>query len=316
MIVGTFNRIPKRESSHSLGWAKVWSDMTGEELDTTNSAHDTVKLLHGANFGGGLNLFGGFTPELEQSIRNLLQAKSISSLEYECPDYGALLIKRKDVKDKELCEHLSDRLRDIPVIDSHHYNLEHLAIGDSHTAAYSPSKSAVIKRDGTTLNSQIKSDFEYIRGHLEKGNYKSITISLGNIDIRHHVVRLNADYKQMLKQLDTFGRSLGIPVEYSAPWPIEYEGRRLPKSGFYKGQPFWGSLEERRKVVSNWKTEMLQLGMDVVLPPEHWYDIDPEQYAKDFMEYRGSVHLSPKYYRRYCQWENELPATTLDDFYH
>lgn len=314
-IVGTFNKIPKLETSHSYGWAKIWSDMINEQIDSENLAHDLVYLLHGANFTGSLNIFGGFSEKLEQSIRNLLKAKDIYSLEFKCPDYGAMLKRRKDVQDKGLCDDLSERLNDIPVITAHSLGYSHLAIGDSHTGAVAPNSCAVVKQDGATLNGQIKTDFEYIRTHLSRGNYKSLTISLGNIDIRHHIVRLDAEYEVMLKKLNKFGKSLGIPVEYAAPWPIEYEGRRIPKSGYYKGKPFWGFSGERTLVVKGWIKTMHDLGMEVVSPPQHWYDMSPKEYALAHMENGGSVHLSPKWYRRYCDWGLVHKPGTLEAFF-
>jgi hypothetical protein len=34
-------------------------------------------------------------------------------------------------------------------------------------------------------------------------------------------------------------------VWFAAPVPVEFEGRRIPKSGFYKKTPFYGSWKER-----------------------------------------------------------------------
>jgi hypothetical protein len=36
----------------------------------------------------------------------------------------------------------------------------------------------------------------------------------------------------------------------------------------------------------------------VVMPPEDWYSMDPEKYAKTYMENGSSVHIAPPYYRR------------------
>ena len=68
MIVGSFTNIAKKKNSHSFGWARTWSENLGVEIDFNNQIHSKVYLLHGANFGGSLNLFGGFDEELETSI--------------------------------------------------------------------------------------------------------------------------------------------------------------------------------------------------------------------------------------------------------
>ena len=314
MITGTFNKIPKKTSSHSYGWAKVWSENLAIPLNHTNEVCDTVYLLHGANHvGDALNLFGGYNDQLNQSIVNLLEAKEIISLEKPCPSYGDKLIGRKDVVNKELMKELQARITDIPVLEQTDLGLTWLTVGDSHSAAYSPPQSAVIKQDGTTLYGQIKNDFQFIREHIKKaGKVDGVTISLGNIDIRHHILRNDADWRGMLDAWKAFGDSLGISVEYSAPWPVEFEGRRLPKSGFYKGTPFFGSQSERAQLVSDWIVYMNEIGMDVVAPPHEWYFINPEQYADEYMEKPQSVHLNPLKYRR----ENwGAVKNTLEDFF-
>ena len=312
MIVGTFSKIPKKTNSHSYGWARTWSENLNMELDHYNNPHDVVYLLHGANFSGGLNLFGGFNIELKTHINNLLMSDVIYSLDIDMPDYGAMLKKRKDVKDKDWCDRITDKISTAKTLKSSDLiQYSHLAIGDSHTAAYAPTNCAVVKRDGTTLFGQIKENFQYIRDHI-KPYHKSLTISLGNIDVRHHICRVGADYKEMILQLKKFGDSLGLDVEYSLPWPIEYEGRRLPKTGYYKGQPFWGTREERVEVVSNWREIMIQYGMKIVEAPAEWYKMDPELYAQTIMESPQSVHLSPSFYRR-KNWGK--PDITLEDFF-
>ena len=300
MITGTFNRIPKKTSSHSYGWARTWSENLGVELNHTNEYCDTVYLLHGANHvGDALNLFGGYNEQLENSIVNFLKAKEIISLEKPCPPYGDKLIGRKDVVNKKLMEELSERLANVPTLLQTDLGKPWLTVGDSHSAAYSKPNSAVIKQDGTTLYGQIKSDFAYIRETVAKaGKIDGVTLSLGNIDIRHHILRNDADWRGMLDAWKAFGDSVGIPVEYSAPWPIEFEGRRLPKSGWYKGTPFFGSQSARAQLVADWIGYMYDIGMDVVAPPVEWYSVDPTQYAEDYMEKPQSVHLNPMKYRR------------------
>jgi hypothetical protein len=127
---------------------------------------------------------------------------------------------------------------------------------------------------------------------------RGVTMSFGNIDIRHHICRLDADFKSLIRKWKEFGDSLDMEVEYNAPWPIEFEGRKLPKTGYYKDKPFWGSRNERSEIVSEWIGEMKCLNMNIVMPPADWYNMNPEKYAKEYMESTSSVHLSPTKYRR------------------
>ena len=307
-ISGIFNKIPKKKNSHVYGWSKVWSENLGVELHQDPIVVDTLYLDHGANFSGGLNLFGGFTQDLKDRIDIMLECTRIVSLDREMPDYGNMLKSRKDVQDKNWCDQITTKLSEAKALVSSDLEYDWLAIGDSHTAAYSRNNSCVVKQDGTTLFGQNNSDFEYIRSHLKKRDFKGLTISLGNIDVRHHICRLESDWKSMYDELFRFGDSLSIDVEYSVPLPIEYEQRKLPKSGYYKGKPFWGSREERLDLVYSIIEYMKSLDINYVQPPNEWYIMDCEEYAKTYMEFGGSVHLSPEYYRRY-NWG--LPSNTL-----
>ena len=302
MITGTFNKIPRKKNSHGYGWARTWSENLGVGINHEGYQVDVLYLDHGVNFGGSLNLFGGFTDELEKRINNFLEARIVYSLDIDMPDYGAMLKKRKDVLDKNWCDKVSEkcamakRLKSTDIVD-----IKWLTIGDSHTAAYSKENSMVIKTDGLTLNGQIKTNFEYVTKHILECMPRGITMSFGNIDIRHHICRLNADSMPMLKEWKKFGDELerkGIKVEYSTPWPIEFEERKLPKTGYYKDQPFWGSREERINALNQWIANMDALGMKRVEYPEEWLTMDSEKYAKDHMESTSSVHLSPESYRR------------------
>ena len=304
-IVG-ISRIPKKPNSHGYGWARTWSENLNVPIDHTfDRPYDVAYVEHGVNFGGSLNLFGGFTEDLKARCDNLMNSNFVYSLDIDMPDYGAMLAKRKDVTDKAWCERLSNKLKKAKIKKSTHLNKDWLTIGDSHTAAYSRPNSAVIKTDGLTLNGQCTDNFDYVRSHINEmlfindtSTLKGVTMSFGNIDIRHHICRLNTDFIPLLYQWKQFGDSLNTYVEYNAPWPIEFEERKLPKTGYYKNKPFWGSYEERKNLVSEWISEMKSLNMNIVMPPADWYNMNPEKYAKEYMESTSSVHLSPTKYRR------------------
>ena len=245
-----------------------------------------------------------------------MEAKVIYSLDIDMPDYGAMLKKRKDVVDKDWCDKVTVKcLEAITLKSTDLIHMRHLTIGDSHTAAIAPKNSMVIKTDGLTLNGQINTNFEYIRKHIAQcESLERITMSFGNIDIRHHVCRLDADITGMLIKWQTFGQELehhGLIVEYSTPWPIEHEERKLPKTGYYKDQPFWGTREERIAALNIWIATMDQLGMQRVKYPDEWLLLNGERYANEKMESVSSVHLSPESYRR-KEWSNN--HVQLSDF--
>ena len=319
MITGTFNKIPKKKNSHGLGWARTWSENLGVAINHNGDFCEVLHLDHGVNFGGSLNLFAGFNNELKKRIDNFLAAKVLYSLDIDMPDYGAMLKARKDVEDKVWCDQVSLKcMTAITLKSTDLIECNWLTIGDSHTAAYAPPNSMVIKTDGLTLNGQVQSDFEYIRENMgacnSLTNIKGVTMSFGNIDIRHHICRLNAPLLEMLTAWKNFGLELedyGLKVEYSTPWPIEHEERKLPKTDYYKNQPFWGTREERIKALNDWINTMDSLGMQRIKYPEEWLLLNGERYATEKMENVSSVHLSPEVYRR-KEWGNN--CVQLSDF--
>ena len=299
MITGTFSKIPRKKNSHGYGWARTWAENLNVGINHDNHRVEILYLDHGVNFHGSINLFGGFNDKLKEHIDNFLLADKVYSLDIPMPEYGNMLAKRKDVEDKDWCARVQDKCNNAQTLLSTDLDTDWLTIGDSHTAAFAPEGSMVIKTDGLTLNGQIKSNFKYVTDHMAKcNNLQGITLVFGNIDVRHHLCRLNIDPRDMWIDLKRFGDSLPIPVEYAMPWPIEFEGRKLPKTGYYKGQPFYGTRYERVMMLQRIEETMDMVSMNKIMWPEEWKCMDPELYAKEKMENMSSVHISPQCYRR------------------
>jgi hypothetical protein len=299
MITGTFNKIPRKKNSHGYGWARTWAENLNVGINHDADPVEILYLDHGVNFGGSINLFGGFDEKLKQRVDNFLLADKVYSLDIDMPEYGNMLAKRKDCPDKDWCARVQDKCDGAQTMLSTDLDTDWLTIGDSHTAAFAPEGSMVIKTNGLTLNGMIKNNFQYVLDHMAKcNNLKGITLVFGNIDLRHHICRLGIDYRDMWIELKRFGDSLPIPVEYAVPWPIEFEGRKLPKTGYYKGQPFWGSYYERSQALAGIIETMDMISMNKIMYPNEWLMMNPEVYAKEKMEGTSSVHISPECYRR------------------
>ncbi len=126
-----------------------------------------------------------------------------------------------------------------------------------------------------------------------------VNFSFGSIDIRHHILRHGIDVEDLVKRYIEQGDKLG-DVTYSLPVPVEFEDRRIPKSGFYKGKPFYGSLSERKEITEKFIGYLIKYsGGRTINPPEEWYTMDPEMYAKTYMEQGSSFHIAPPFYRRH-----------------
>lgn len=210
-----------------------------------------------------------------------------------------MLRARKDVKCDSLIDDLERLELSSETLLSTDLPFTHLTIGDSHTGAFAPLESIIVKENGKTLFGQVRDGFPYIKETLEKcPHVESITMVLGSVDLRHHFCRVPTDYRQLLQEWKKFGDSLSLEVEYALPFPVEHEQRKLPKTGWYRGRPFWGSQKERADVLKEMWSVAEEIGMNIARYPNEWLQLDPEEYARTRMEKPQSVHLSPAFYRR------------------
>lgn len=305
VITNPINNIPKNEKSHVLGWSLVWKELLGASIDHRCTPQilnaDTVYVDHGANFGGTLNLFGGATKDIFDRINILLACKNIVSLDWDMPDYGAMLKKRigtnttcEEITEK-WCDMVSKRISTIQSLKHKDLETDGITLGDSHTIAFSGVGDRVYRSDGKTLFGTLRKGFTD-----DLGGVSRLTLCHGSIDIRHHILRHDDfNLRETIKEYVKQGNELADDVWYAAPVPVEYEERRIPKSGFYKKTPFYGSWKERWDLTNQF-IEILhdESKGKVVIPPKEWYSMDPEKYAKTYMEHGSSFHIAPPYYRR------------------
>ena len=104
--------------------------------------------------------------------------------------------------------------------------------------------------------------------------------------------------------------------------PIENESRVLPKTGYYKGTPFYGSWDQRNAVRLIFKDEMKKLCAQGSVNFIEWVDPllnDKGELDFECMEKPKSVHLSRASYphwqgRRWSGLSENKPAP-LEDFF-
>ena len=114
-----------------------------------------------------------------------------------------------------------------------------------------------------------------------------------------HFIGLTAT--ELAKNYVSHLKDLNIPkITVVGLLPIEYEERRIPKTGWHKGTPFIGSQKERTEVMKAFnatlKEKCLEKGWEFKEWPEHWFTAHPKEFADTYMEKPGSVHLSRQYY--------------------
>jgi hypothetical protein len=325
IIINPFTSIPKSEKSHVRGWSMVWSQkLAGATVGTKDadlSNYDKICIDHGVNFSGSMNLFGGFNDEVANRVLDLINAwkngAKIYSLDHDVAycNYTSQVEKRvgakttSDLVDFDFLEDLENMLTSAETLHMNHIGLSTMILGDSHSVAYSGKTDVINRINGQLLYSAMKTTIhDFILGY-DPSNYKHITLCLGSIDIRFHALqdeRMSAKEfaTKYAEQVIDAQERLGVNISVCAPVPIEFEERRLPKTGQYNGVNFTGSRDERLAYTMEFieTLDSYCCDFDLIMPPKEWYEMDGEKYAKDIMELSSSVHVAPKNYRSIINW--------------
>lgn len=311
-IINPISNITQLKTSHVKGWSLIWQDQLNAIIDYKCSPEiltgTCVYIEHGVNYSGTMNLFGGAKKEIFDNISLIMKCPKVISLDYDMPDWGKQLKGRVGNKTtyegitETWCDTVSEWVKSVSSLKQEDLKLKGIIVGDSHTPAFSEATDRVLRENGKTLFGTLKNGLELQLRGITKAS--KITFCYGSIDIRHHFLRhLDFDLDTLLdeyvKQATEIGKKYECEIECCAPVPVEYEGRKIPKTGFYKGTAFFGTRQERLDLTFKFIEGLHVRNVKVIMPPLDWYDMDPEQYAKEYMENNSSFHIAPPFYRRH-----------------
>jgi hypothetical protein len=166
-------------------------------------------------------------------------------------------------------------------------------IGDSHALSVWKPGYSLDFTAGRTLHGFLK------RETIEEINsrFDEVTLYFGNIDLRFHLMR-QPDPKAAT--IDLFTRYVEFAKQLKNATlvnllPVEHESRKIPGTGLYKKQKFFGTRAERMEVREIANKIMNESGLKTIQWPEEWIDEDGTKML-DILEMKQSVHLRPKYY--------------------
>jgi len=318
-ISALVGKLSPKISSHKSAWCFMIANqltnvgfesvdvITSNETDWNN--YDVILIDHGMEFKGNFNIFGGANDDLYNQIIRIKSKVKMYSLHHEMPCIGALIEQRLKTgtdlfktleQDIDLIKGIC--ANDIPKID-HIEKTDKLCFGDSHSFGMYQAGYMCQRHDGLTMHGALKRGLDsYIYPWI-----KTLTCYMGNIDVRHHLMRqanpknaveiMMKNYEQQLKALQENGVS---NIELIHVLPIENESRVLPKTGYYKDTPFYGSWLERTqlsKEINNYIDEMCKRNNWKVYKHSDVYFNDKGELTFDVMEQPKSVHISREYYR-------------------
>lgn len=334
-------KLTASQKSHKAGWAHLRACQLSDKLKTQVKVlhdgeswdnFDTVYLYHGMEFQGSLNLFGGATEASAKFYERLVTPKpKLISLDIPMPNYGELCkgrLKSCDEYWKNVnWDAVSEKCKTIEYLQ-HPVITDNLVIGDSHSFSVYQSGYMTARKDGRTLRGVLKKTIEkeIEDFNINPESLNNITTYYGNIDVRHHLMRTTnpkSEIDLLLYEYESQLKSIGCKVELVHLLPIEHESRRLPKTGYFEGTPFFGLLEDRQKLVKYFNESLSRIAdrnqWKIFTWPSDWYIMSPLDYFSK-MEVPKSVHLSPANHR-WNYWDNAIntPNTEteskLSDFF-
>lgn len=282
-IVGVLNNPATSDNSHSAGMVNIVKELFNasvlKESDNWNE-YDRLIVYHGVNFRQGtFNVIGGINNDV------LLRAKKLNDFKLEKYTLDGFQLNEFS-KVRKI--NLFDNCDNIQKIELPKRN--NLVIGDSHSLSVWPNSNYEISRnDGKTLHG-------FLKLNMDLSNYNHIIMYFGNIDIRFHLARQNEPIKATK---DLFNKYCDYASKYNSTLtmllPIEDESRKIPKSGQYKGQNFFGSIELRKELRLEANRIILESGLDYLEWPSTFLNSDGNL-SFEVMEPKQSVHIRPKFY--------------------
>jgi hypothetical protein len=314
-ITNLLGDITQKSGSHKGGWTRLlkcqlhnagFKDVTILKKDRLEN-YDVIIFDLGAEFSGGLNLFGGLDDKVTSRLKQIANSNcNFYSWKHELPDIKTLESRRENksthIEFKKTSSNFLDivanRLSGCEVFEQVEPK-KGLIIGDSHTPAMWNPGLEIRRQDGRTLFGAIKSGL--LVDLIDEG-YEHVMVQMSSIDIRHHIMRQERPHESLVKLIlgmESHLRELNCHVTLCGTMHIESELRKLPKTGYYKGTPFYGTWEERNGLKNLFNEAILRIAKrnnwDAKMYPESF--LNPEgQLSFDVMEKPKSVHISPEFY--------------------
>ena len=325
-IDGFTGSITKRRSSHKGAWSRIIQHQLFEcgydkvkilEKGDNWNLYDIIIIEMGMEYKGTLNLFGGANDALAERLASMYEywatGGTIYTVEGDFPDIKELIESRwnsasdnfKLLKDFNNWDDMRNSIRTIDSI----YESNNVLIGDSHSLSVWEPGYEIHRYDGKTLYGMLNTDEGYEKGlslYLPDRHIKNLKLYFGNIDIRHHIMRTTYPSTETMELVDRYIsdikklRDIVDQVTLVLPLPIENESRKLPKTGYYKGTPFYGTQSERDNIRKVFSRRLHNAAMKYNYKIQPWpshYINEHGELDMNVMEKPKSVHLSPEYYQ-------------------
>ena len=297
-VVGMLNNVGSSQSHHGGGYYHVMLNILKSEhpgdLDVNPdpsiwNEYERLYILEGVNYQENVfNFIGGPQPEHRAKLEAMANYKGLA-IAVNVPIDLNVFNKRFNI------DHQFTAINCIDFARLHANNTKKLVRGDSHSLSAWRPGFGLDRTDGKTLFGFLKDADTLIEEWNQK--YDEVVLYFGNIDIRFHLMRQDNPAEavgDLIRRYVEFAKKLNNATLVNL-LPVEHDSRKLPGTGLYLKQPYFGTRQERGRLVDTANRIMNNSGLKTLQWPNEWIDEDGMKMF-EYMEPKQSVHLKPKYY--------------------
>ena len=298
-IVGMLNNIGSSQSHHGGGYYHVMTSILKSEhivgdLDVNPdpsiwNEYERLYILEGVNYQENVfNFIGGPQPEHRAKLEAMANYKGLA-IAVNVPIDLNVFNKRFNI------DHQFPAINTIEFAKLHGNTTRKLVRGDSHSLSAWRPGFGLDRTDGKTLHGFLKDADSLVEEWNSK--YNEVVLYFGNIDLRFHLMRQEnpkAAVGELFRRYVEFAKKLNNATLVNL-LPVEHESRKLPGTGLYLKQPYFGTRQERADLRDTANRILNNSGVKTLQWPDEWIDEDGMKMF-EYMEAKQSVHLKPKYY--------------------
>ena len=297
-IVGMLNNIGSSQSHHGGGYYHVMMNILKAqhpgELQfnpdpLTWNEYERLYILEGVNYQENVfNFIGGPQPEHRAKLEAMANYKGLP-IAVNVPIDLNVFNKRFNI------DHQFPAINCIDFAKLHGGVTRKLVRGDSHSLSVWRPGFGLDRTDGKTLHGFLKDADSLVEEWNSK--YDEVVLYFGNIDLSFHLMRQEnpkAAVRELFRRYVEFAKKLNNATLVNL-LPVEHESRKLPGTGLYLKQPYFGTRQERADLRDTANRILNNSGVKTLQWPDEWIDEDGMKMF-EYMEAKQSVHLKPKYY--------------------
>jgi hypothetical protein len=273
----------------------LWDNHPHDTVDvnpppSTWGNYDLLYICEGVNFvAGSFNVPGGPQPLHTEKMKAIADFKGELRYSNSIFDFNKFNQRLKI----EATFPETNRIAFYNTFLAHGLESRKGVIGDSHALSVWKPQHTLDFTAGRTLHGFLR------RESAEEINsrFDEVTLYFGNIDLRFHLMRQENPQQATA---DLFNRYVDFAKQLKKATlvellPVEHESRKIPGTGLYKKQPFFGTRSERMQLREIANEIINNSGLEVIQWPTEWIDEDGTKML-DILEMKQSVHLRPKHY--------------------